>query len=322
MRSTKTPARMPDAPTRTALVFGASGQIGAALLARLAGGGWQAFAVSRVPRPPAGGVTWLTGEFANVGGLPEAVDVVFSTGPLDGFAQWYARGQVATRRVVAFGSTSLDTKQTSADAHERDIVARLQAAERLVFDTASANGAAATVLRPTLVYGAGRDQTLARIAAMARRVGFFVLPRGAEGKRQPVPGQQPKSVGHDPCGGVGAAARQGQRVDAGAEIDGDAGLGLEAIEQLGRDVVSPVVEIELPAIGRREVSRGSLGARRVGCSGGRGRCTAGLTASTDGGLTAACGQGHDPCQAERQQDAGRSAVLPPVHLYLFLLAMM
>ena len=177
---------MPDAPTRTALVFGASGQIGEALLARLAGGGWQAFAVSRVPRPPAGGVTWLTGEFANVGGLPEAVDVVFSTGPLDGFAQWYARGQVATRRVVAFGSTSLDTKQASAAAYERDIVARLQAAERLVFDTASANGAAATVLRPTLVYGAGRDQTLARIAAMGRRMGFFALPRGANGKRQPV----------------------------------------------------------------------------------------------------------------------------------------
>ena len=186
MRSTQTPARMPDAPTRTALVFGASGQIGEALLARLAGGGWQAFAVSRVPRPPAGGVTWLTGEFANVGGLPEAVDVVFSTGPLDGFAQWYARGQVATRRVVAFGSTSLDTKQASADAYERDIVARLQVAERLVFDTASTNGAAATVLRPTLVYGAGRDQTLARIAAMGRRMGFFVLPRGANGKRQPV----------------------------------------------------------------------------------------------------------------------------------------
>ena len=177
---------MPDAPTRTALVFGASGQIGEALLARLAGTGWQVFAVSRRPRPPAGGVTWLTGEFANVGGLPEAVDVVFSTGPLDGFAQWYARGQVATRRVVAFGSTSLDTKQASADAYERDIVARLQVAERLVFDTASTNGAAATVLRPTLVYGAGRDQTLARIAAMGRRMGFFVLPRGANGKRQPV----------------------------------------------------------------------------------------------------------------------------------------
>lgn len=177
---------MPDASARTALVFGASGQIGEALLARLAGAGWRVFAVSRTPRPASSHMRWLTGGFAGVDGLPDAADVVFSTGPLDGFAQWYARGQVATRRVVAFGSTSLDTKQASADAYERDIVARLQAAERIVFDTASANGAAATLLRPTLVYGAGRDQTLARIAAMGRRMGFFVLPRGANGKRQPV----------------------------------------------------------------------------------------------------------------------------------------
>jgi nucleoside-diphosphate-sugar epimerase len=177
---------MPDMPVRTALVFGASGQIGEALLARLNGAAWQVFAVSRTPREASSNIRWLAGEFAGVEGLPAAVDVIFSTGPLDGFAQWYARGLVAAPRVVAFGSTSLDTKQASGDAYERDIVARLQAAERLVFDTAEATGAAATMLRPTLVYGAGRDQTLARIAAMARRMRFFVLPRGATGKRQPV----------------------------------------------------------------------------------------------------------------------------------------
>ncbi|WP_394696386.1 SDR family oxidoreductase [Pseudoxanthomonas japonensis] len=171
---------------RTALVFGASGQIGEALLARLDARDWQVFAVSRTPRPPSSNVQWLTGEFEGIDSLPDRVDVIFSTGPLDGFAQWYGRGLVAAPRVVAFGSTSLDTKQASGDAYERDIVARLQAAERLVFDTASATGASATLLRPTLVYGAGRDQTLARIAAMARRMGFFVLPRGAEGRRQPV----------------------------------------------------------------------------------------------------------------------------------------
>lgn len=173
-------------PVRTALVFGASGQIGEALLARLDAAAWQVFAVSRTPRVASSNIRWLAGEFAGVEGLPAAVDVIFSTGPLDGFAQWYARGLVAVPRVVAFGSTSLDTKQASGDAYERDIVARLQAAERLVFDTAEATGAAATMLRPTLVYGAGRDRTLARIAAMARRMRFFVLPRGATGKRQPV----------------------------------------------------------------------------------------------------------------------------------------
>lgn len=171
---------------RTALVFGASGQIGEALLARLDPAEWQVFAVSRTARPSSSSVRWLKGAFASIDGLPDAVDVIFSTGPLDGFAQWYARGNVAASRVIAFGSTSLDTKQTSGDAHERDIVARLQAAERQVFDTAISNDALATLLRPTLVYGAGRDQTLARIAAMARRMGFFVLPRGADGKRQPV----------------------------------------------------------------------------------------------------------------------------------------
>ncbi len=171
---------------RTALVFGASGQIGEALLARLDARDWQVFAVSRTPRPPSSNVRWLQGEFAGIHGLPDSVDAIFSAGPLDGFAQWYACGRVAAPRVVAFGSTSLDTKQASGDAHERDIVARLQAAERRVFDTAVANGASATLLRPTLVYGAGRDQTLARIAAMARRLGCFVLPRGAVGRRQPV----------------------------------------------------------------------------------------------------------------------------------------
>jgi len=171
---------------RTALVFGASGQIGEALLARLAEADWQVFAVSRMSRPPSARVRWLRGEFAAIEGLPGAVDAIFSTGPLDGFAQWYARGRIAAPRVVAFGSTSVDTKQASGDAHECDIVARLQAAERIVFDAAAAQGAAATLLRPTLVYGAGRDQTLARIAAMARRLGCFVLPRGATGLRQPV----------------------------------------------------------------------------------------------------------------------------------------
>lgn len=171
---------------RTALVFGASGQIGEALLARLSKADWQVLAVSRTSQAPSSNVRWLQGEFAGIDELPGSVDVIFSTGPLDGFAQWFARGQVAASRVVAFGSTSLETKQASGDAYERDIVARLQAAERTVFDTATATGAAATLLRPTLVYGAGRDQTLARIAAMARRLGCFVLPRGADGKRQPV----------------------------------------------------------------------------------------------------------------------------------------
>lgn len=171
---------------RTALVFGGTGQIGVPLLPRLHAAGWQVIAVSRQPQAAQPGVHWLTGGFERCDGLPERVDAIFSLGPLDRFSAWYAQGDVQAPRVVAFGSTSVDTKLDSADAHERDLVARLQTGEARVFDTARQRGAHATVLRPTLVYGAGRDQTLARIALLARRTGVFVLPRGACGLRQPV----------------------------------------------------------------------------------------------------------------------------------------
>lgn len=172
--------------TRTALVFGGTGQIGAPLLPLLHDAGWQVVAVSREPRPDQPGVRWLTGGFDHCDDLPVHVDAIFSLGPLDRFAAWYARGDVQTPRVIAFGSTSVDTKIASADAYERDLVHRLQSGEASVLATARERGAAATLLRPTLVYGAGRDQTLTRIAAIAGKLGFFVLPGGATGRRQPV----------------------------------------------------------------------------------------------------------------------------------------
>lgn len=173
-------------PPRTALVFGGSGQIGRPLLARLADAGWDVAAVSRDARASRPGLRWLRGELAAAAGLPADVDAVFSCGPLDAFALWFARGGVACRRVVAFGSTSVDVKQDSADAGERDLARRLREAEALLFETASRRGIGATVLRPTLVYGAGRDATLTRIAALATRLHGFALPADAAGLRQPV----------------------------------------------------------------------------------------------------------------------------------------
>ena len=171
---------------KTAIVFGASGQLGMPLLDRLRDDGWRVYAVSREPRAEQPGLVWRQGDLARVDGLPSQAQAVFSCGPLDHFAQWYARTPMPAPRIVAFGSTSIDVKRGSADADERDLAARLREAERVLFETASARGAAATVLRPTLVYGAGRDRNLNRIAQVARRFGRFVLPRDAIGLRQPV----------------------------------------------------------------------------------------------------------------------------------------
>ena len=171
---------------KTALVFGASGQIGLPLLDRLGDAGWRVHAVSRQARSDTPGRHWLQGDFAHVPVLPRDVDAIFSCGPLDLFARWYATATVVSPRVVAFGSTSATSKHASEDEHERDVARRLLGAEAAVFEASEQRGAGATMLRPTLVYGAGRDATLTRIAGMARRWGRFVLPRRADGLRQPV----------------------------------------------------------------------------------------------------------------------------------------
>lgn len=171
---------------KTALVFGASGQIGLPLLDRLGDAGWRVHALSRQARSDTPGRHWLQGDFAHVPVLPRDVDAIFSCGPLDLFARWYATATVVSPRVVAFGSTSATSKHASEDEHERDIARRLLGAEAAVFEASEQRGAGATMLRPTLVYGAGRDATLTRIAGMARRWGRFVLPRRADGLRQPV----------------------------------------------------------------------------------------------------------------------------------------
>lgn len=171
---------------RDALVFGGSGQIGHRLLVRLHRRGWQAHAVSRRAQPKMPGVEWLRGDLDGFEGAPMRVDAVFSCGPLDRFARWYAQSTIACTRVVAFGSTSVDVKRDSADAGERDVAARLRAGEAGMLAAAAVRGAAATLLRPTLVYGAGGDRTLTRIAALASRWHRFALPRDAVGLRQPV----------------------------------------------------------------------------------------------------------------------------------------
>lgn len=171
---------------KTALVFGASGQIGVPLLHRLNERGWRVLALSRDEHSDTPGRYWLQGEFAHMPPLPEAVDAIFSCGPLDAFARWHAESRIAAPRIVAFGSTSAMTKHDSEDEHERDLVRRLLGAEAALFASSERRGATATMLRPTLVHGSGRDATLSRIAALARRHGRFPLPRNANGLRQPV----------------------------------------------------------------------------------------------------------------------------------------
>ncbi len=171
---------------RHALVFGGTGQIGAPVITRLRAQGWRITALSRRAAHDEPGLTWLEGGFDAMPALPAHVDALVSCGPLDGFARWYAGCAVQAGRVVAFGSTSVRVKQNSPDDAERDVAQRLQHAEDVLMAASASRGTPATVLRPTLVYGAARDATLSRIAHVAQRTRVFPLPRRATGLRQPV----------------------------------------------------------------------------------------------------------------------------------------
>ncbi len=167
------------------LVFGASGQLGDALLPRLLAAGHAVEAVSRRPRRDAPGLRWRPGDLAGTP-PPPGLDAVISLGPLDAFSHWAARHPGAAPRWLAFGSTSADAKRHSSDPDERAVALALREAEARLAAAAGQGGARACVLRPTLVYGRGRDRSLSTMAAFARRWGWLPVPRTATGLRQPV----------------------------------------------------------------------------------------------------------------------------------------
>lgn len=90
------------------------------------------------------------------------------------------------RRVVVLSSTSRFTKTESPDAAEQGIAAALVCGERQLVDWAEAQGIDWIILRPTLIYGFGRDKNIASIASFIRRFRFFPLLGAAKGLRQPI----------------------------------------------------------------------------------------------------------------------------------------
>lgn len=168
---------------RTVLVFGASGAAGRYLLPLL-DAHYKVLPVSRIRREG-----WICGDLRDDASRYPSAEIIISLGPLDAFAAWLARLPVPPRRVIALSSMSAESKRYSPDPAERDLAERLQTAEAHVRDVAHGHDCASTIFRPTLIYGAGIDRSLAPIARFIRRWHVLPLPIGARGLRQPVHAQ-------------------------------------------------------------------------------------------------------------------------------------
>jgi len=94
--------------------------------------------------------------------------------------------EVGVKQIVVFSSTSVLSKKSSQNAHEQSLVTQLADAENKVADFCSLQKIDLTILRPTLIYGYGRDQNVSHIAKFIRRYKFMFLVGKASGLRQPV----------------------------------------------------------------------------------------------------------------------------------------
>jgi nucleoside-diphosphate-sugar epimerase len=102
------------------------------------------------------------------------------------FGLFLARG---ARRIVAISSTSRFTKAESPIEGERLVAAQLAEGEQAFAQWASACGVEFLILRPTIIYGCGRDLNLSLIARFITRFGFFPVAGAATGQRQPLHAQ-------------------------------------------------------------------------------------------------------------------------------------
>jgi nucleoside-diphosphate-sugar epimerase len=90
------------------------------------------------------------------------------------------------RRIVVLSSTSRFTKVDSGDTAEHAVVAKLIDGETRLQAWAQSRSIEWVILRPTLIYGLGRDKNITEISRFIRRFGVFPLFGKAKGLRQPI----------------------------------------------------------------------------------------------------------------------------------------
>lgn len=174
-------------------ILGASSLVGGCVLPRLRDAGWQVVAYTRQAARPA--ETWVRWQslppIASPLPSPQRGEGVtpywLCLAPIWVLPDYFSLIEVSgARRVVVLSSTSRFTKDDSSDPEEQAVAHRLIDAEARVQAWAESLGLECVILRPTLIYGRGRDKNISEIARFIRRFGFFPLFGKANGLRQPI----------------------------------------------------------------------------------------------------------------------------------------
>lgn len=90
------------------------------------------------------------------------------------------------KRMVVFSSSSVISKQDSAEPKEQELVALLETAEQAIQQFCEQTEMRFTIFRPSLIYGRCLDENITHIANFIKKRGFMLLAGQAKGLRQPV----------------------------------------------------------------------------------------------------------------------------------------
>lgn len=177
---------------RACLLLGASSQLGVCVLPHLLAAHFRVHAVSRqksveftTESHKLENLHWHVVDLNTVHAWPAEVSMVVHLAPLYVLPR-LLRHASAALRVIAISSTSVRTKQDSPSKAERRMAQRLWQAEQDLQQLCKERGHNLTILRPTMLYGLGRDATIGRMQAFVRRWRFLPIPAAASGLRQPV----------------------------------------------------------------------------------------------------------------------------------------
>ena len=128
-------------------------------------------------------------------GIPESPSILISFAPIWLFAHFVEQLEthhpewlIGLRGVIACSSSSTITKRFASNRLDRQLVARLIAAEDQLISTCRRLSVPCRILQPTMIYGQMgglSDRNISRLLQLMRRLPFLPLP-AETGLRQPI----------------------------------------------------------------------------------------------------------------------------------------
>lgn len=162
-------------------VIGAASLVGVQTVAMLRGEGREVFCFSRQKRSDEG--EWRRLVDAPAEQIPLWIDFGHIWTFEERCEELKARG---ASKVVITSSTSRFTKSRIGSSKEAETAQKMADGEAKFSAWCEVNAIDWIILRPTLIYGRGKDKNISEIARMILRFGLFPIFGAGRGQRQPV----------------------------------------------------------------------------------------------------------------------------------------